>query len=111
MYEYWAKITNIVDGDTFDATVDLGFSISTAIRIRLDGIDTPETWRPKSEAEREHGEKAKAFVKELILGKNLKINSIYQGPYNRYGARILLEDGRDLTDVMISNNFSKLEQY
>lgn len=42
MWEYRATPTNIVDGDTFDATVDLGFSVSLDMRLRLLGVDAPE---------------------------------------------------------------------
>lgn len=42
MYEYNAKIDRVVDGDTVDFIVDLGFNISTKIRTRLIGVDTPE---------------------------------------------------------------------
>jgi micrococcal nuclease len=41
-YIYTATITKIIDGDTVDAIVDLGFSVQTKIRFRLNGIDTPE---------------------------------------------------------------------
>jgi len=44
MYEYRiAKIEQIIDGDTFDAYIDLGFDISLKKRVRLNGIDTPES--------------------------------------------------------------------
>ena len=46
MYEYVARITAVVDGDTFDADVDLGFRIRVAMRFRLYGIDTPERGDP-----------------------------------------------------------------
>ena len=45
MYEYKAHVTNVVDGDTFDCVIDLGFRVATHQRIRVDGIDTPESWR------------------------------------------------------------------
>ena len=43
MYVYKAKLDRVVDGDTVDANIDLGFDISINKRIRLAGIDTPET--------------------------------------------------------------------
>ena len=43
MYEYHVKkVTNVVDGDTIDVEIDLGFDISFSSRVRLAGIDTPE---------------------------------------------------------------------
>lgn len=43
MYEYKAKVTRCVDGDTVDVTIDVGFNISYSGRVRLVGIDTPES--------------------------------------------------------------------
>ena len=43
LYEYNAKVKRIIDGDTVDAYVDLGFKTHLEIRIRLKGIDTPES--------------------------------------------------------------------
>ena len=42
MYEYRAKVDRVIDGDTVDFIIDLGFHIKTKIRGRLDGVDTPE---------------------------------------------------------------------
>ena len=71
MYKYKAYVINIVDGDTFDAVVDLGFTVSVEQRFRLKDVDTPETWRPKTETERIHGQKAKDFVIEKMLNKTI----------------------------------------
>ena len=54
MYKYNAKLDRVVDGDTIDAMVDLGFDIWTHKRIRLLGIDAPET-RTKDLEEKERG--------------------------------------------------------
>jgi micrococcal nuclease len=111
LYEYKVKVTRVVDGDTFDGVVDLGFKITTSQRFRLHGIDTPETWRPKTEEEYIHGMKAYNIVKELIEGKTITINSIYLGVYNRYGCIVTLPDGRDLTTILKESGMEKKEQY
>ena len=46
MYQYSATVYNVVDGDTIDVVVDLGFKITTKQRLRLNGIDTPEKGQP-----------------------------------------------------------------
>ena len=46
MYEYKAKVDRVVDGDTIDFIVDLGFNVSTKIRTRLIGVNTPERGHP-----------------------------------------------------------------
>jgi endonuclease YncB( thermonuclease family) len=70
MYEYKAKLDRVVDGDTVDAMIDCGFSIFKKERIRLYGIDAPES-RTRDKAEKKRGLAAKARLKELIKeGKN-----------------------------------------
>ena len=69
MYQYNAKCIRVVDGDTIDAYVDLGFNIWVEKRIRLFGIDTPET-RTTDLQEKEKGIAAKNFLEEQIKNNN-----------------------------------------
>lgn len=114
MYDYLAKITRVIDGDTIDTEIELGFGIKTVMRFRVAAddayFDTPETWRPKSEAEREHGKAATARAKELLEGKTFKLSSIKKGKY-RFVAKIELEDGSDFGTKMINEGFQKKENY
>ena len=74
MYQYKAKLDRVVDGDTVDAMIDCGFSTFKKERIRLHGIDAPES-RTRDKAEKKRGLAAKARLKELIKeGKNKKIS-------------------------------------
>lgn len=66
MYEYRIKkVTNVVDGDTIDVEIDLGFSVSYAQRLRLAGIDTPES-RTIDKAEKILGLEAKEYLKSKV---------------------------------------------
>ena len=66
MYEYVVKkITNVVDGDTIDVDIDLGFSISFSSRVRLAGIDTPES-RTSDKFEKVLGLEAKDYLKKKL---------------------------------------------
>ena len=66
MYEYSIKkVTNVVDGDTIDVEIDLGFSVSYAQRLRLAGIDTPES-RTTDKAEKILGLEAKEYLKSKV---------------------------------------------
>lgn len=67
MHEYWAKVYDIVDGDTFDAKVELGFNVFVDMRFRLADVDTPEIYRPESNEEYKKGIRAKEYVEEQIL--------------------------------------------
>jgi micrococcal nuclease len=68
MYTYKAKLIRIVDGDTIDAEIDLGFDTIVRKRIRLYGINTPET-RTKDAVEKEKGFAAKQRLTELLNGE------------------------------------------
>jgi micrococcal nuclease len=81
MYEYRVKkITGVVDGDTIDVDIDLGFNVSYSQRVRLAGIDTPES-RTKDKFEKSLGLEAKEYLKtklkdaELIVIKTEKPDS------------------------------------
>ena len=81
MYEYRVKkITSVVDGDTIDVDIDLGFNVSFSQRVRLAGIDTPES-RTKDKFEKSLGLEAKEYLKtklkdaELIVIKTEKPDS------------------------------------
>ena len=68
MYEYKCKVKKVVDGDTVDVTIDLGFDIAYSSRVRLYGIDTPES-RTRDKDEKARGLMSKDFlVKELSKG-------------------------------------------
>jgi micrococcal nuclease len=111
MYNYKAIVTRVVDGDTFDATVDLGFGVFKKHRFRLKDVDTPETWRPKTKAEDIHGEAATAFVTTLIEGQNVILSSVKSAVYSRYEAYVTLSDGSDLGTLIVENGFEKLDKY
>ena len=64
MYEYRVKkVLNVVDGDTIDADIDLGFDISLAKRVRMAGIDTPES-RTTDKFEKTLGLESKEYLKK-----------------------------------------------
>ena len=70
MYEYRATVRKIVDGDTVDVDIDLGFGVWLKNeRVRIMGIDTPES-RTRDKVEKRFGLAAKARLKELIGGKS-----------------------------------------
>ena len=74
MYTYKAKLMRVVDGDTVDAEIDLGFGVFMKQRIRLYGINPPES-RTRDLEEKERGLAAKARLTEL-LGKEFVVETI-----------------------------------
>ena len=65
MYEYNTHVERVVDGDTIDCTIDLGFSTWKKIRVRMEGINTPES-RTRDKEEKKRGLAAKERLKEIL---------------------------------------------
>lgn len=65
MFEYNGKVKKVVDGDTIDAYIDLGFDVWVTKRIRFMGIDTPES-RTRDKVEKRFGKGAKHRLKEML---------------------------------------------
>ena len=84
MYEYAVKeVVRVVDGDTVDVVFDLGFSLFKKERIRLAGIDTPET-RTRDLKEKEMGFEAKEKVeKALTAAEMIVCQTEKEGKYGR----------------------------
>lgn len=89
MYTYFVReITNVVDGDTVDVLIDLGFDILFASRVRLAGIDTPES-RTSDKAEKALGLEAKDYLKKQLKdAKSIVIRTEKMDSSEKYG-RIL----------------------
>ena len=89
MYEYFVKeVKNVVDGDTIDVIIDLGFDILFSSRVRLAGIDTPES-RTTDKAEKALGIEAKEYLKKHLKdAKSVVIRTEKMDSSEKYG-RIL----------------------
>ncbi|HLA78713.1 MAG TPA: thermonuclease family protein [Vicinamibacteria bacterium] len=90
LYTYRAVLRRAVDGDTLDLAVDLGFDVKLDLRVRLLGLDAPET-RTKDLAEKSAGMTAKAFVEQTLAGKDLLVRTVKddQEKYGRFLATVL----------------------
>lgn len=98
-YEYKAKVINVVDGDTIDALVDLGFKVQIMQRLRLARVDTPERAQPGYAAARD-------FVKTLIEGKNVNVATHKVSKWGYFLADVIV-DGRDISDMLIEAGLGK----
>ena len=88
-YWYTGTVLNVVDGDTIDLMVDLGFSIHHKIRVRLYGVNTPES-RTKDAAEKDLGLKAKEFTKDWLTNHKTVFIKTVVDKNEKYG-RVLAE--------------------
>jgi micrococcal nuclease len=105
LYQYRAKVVRIVDGDTIDVDLDLGFEIHYKVRIRFLGINAPES-RTRDLEEKALGLAAKDFVSRWLLesaGNHPVIETSLdkKGKYGRVLGRILNDEGVCLNDVLI----------
>jgi micrococcal nuclease len=111
MYEYHVKkVTNVVDGDTIDVEIDLGFDISFSSRVRLAGIDTPES-RTTNKAEKVLGLEAKEYVKSKIKdAKSVVIKTEKMDSSEKYGRILgwLFLDGSKISvnEQMIADGYA-----
>ena len=110
MYQYKAKILNVVDGDTFDVAIDLGFHIHIHERVRLLNVDTPE----KFGVEAPLGLIMKNYAIEHFLGKEMVIRSekneeaAKTDSFGRWLVETTLEDGRSISGIYTELGVNKL---
>ena len=105
MYRYGAKLLRVVDGDTADVMIDLGFDTWVKARLRFKGVDTWEK-RTRDLAEKAKGLKASAFTEAyLMLNEGrFEIQSYGKGKYGRILAEIFIEgEETSLNKLLIEN--------
>ena len=101
MYEYKAKLVRVVDGDTLDAMIDLGFDTWVKKRIRLADIDAYEA-RTRDKEEKKKGLAAKARVEEVLDRSNNEITLISLG-VGKYG--------RCIGEAQVTKNYVRSDKY
>ena len=104
MFEYFCKVTRVVDGDTIDVEVDLGFDIIHRARVRMMGIDTPES-RTRNKAEKVLGLASKARLKELLTNRRVKLETSKEGKgkFGRILATVWTSDKKGVEEYVNIN--------
>ena len=108
MYEYRvSEIGKIVDGDTVDCVLDLGFGMFCKQRIRLHGIDAPEI-HSKDQREKRLADESLGFVTRWISenSKNLIVETFKDDKYGRLLGRFRTQDGRCINDEMVKIGYA-----
>jgi micrococcal nuclease len=108
MYKYNAKLVRIIDGDTVDALIDLGFDVWIKKRIRLYGIDAPET-RTRDLEEKRLGFAAKERLEELLEASEglFVLSSAGVGKYGRCLGTIFIDD-KNINELLISEGHAAI---
>jgi len=111
MYEYRVNVTRVVDGDTVDVDIDLGFGVWLKDeRVRIMGIDTPES-RTRDKVEKKFGLASKARLKELLGKKSVlktqvsKKGEDMKGKFGRILGDFVAPDGRLVTEIMTEGGY------
>tara|TARA_R100000231_G_scaffold71220_1_gene56299 strand:+ start:656 stop:1060 length:405 start_codon:yes stop_codon:yes gene_type:complete len=109
MYTYFVKsIDRIVDGDTIDISIDLGFDLTKKERVRLAGIDTPEK-RTKNQKEKEMGYQATEFLEmHLMEATKLTVKTEKDGKFGRMLGWLYKsdEDTMSINQIMIDKGYA-----
>lgn len=118
-YVYDAEVVRVVDGDTLDLLIDLGFRVFSKQRCRLYGIDTPETFGVKKESEEyAKGKAATAFVetwftdRKKVLIKSHDGKPLGQGKYGRWLVVVLpVDGGMSLNEALVREGHAESVSY
>jgi micrococcal nuclease len=115
MYIYRCKINKVVDGDTVEIDLDLGFNMMLINqKVRMSGIDTPESRTSNSEEKARGMLSKKKLSEKLPVGSWQKIQTMKSDSNDDKFGRILgvfiMEDGMSLNQWMIDNNYAVLYQ-
>tara|TARA_R110002110_G_scaffold211268_1_gene423928 strand:+ start:389 stop:730 length:342 start_codon:yes stop_codon:yes gene_type:complete len=110
MYKYYITVTRVIDGDTVDAMVDLGFDIWIKKRIRFLGIDAPEV-RTRSAEEKSRGILCKERVREILRENEMKAELISHGvgKFGRVLGVIRVKSSKEsLNDMLIAEGLAEV---
>ena len=102
MYKYNAQVIKVIDGDTLDLFIDLGFKIGFNTRIRMIGIDTPEKWHP-------YGKVVKAYLQQILEGEKIYLDVTKKDKYGRYLGVVYLNESDEVSvnQTLINENMAK----
>lgn len=104
LYVYRAEAVNVVDGDTFDVRIDLGFRTWRRERVRLLGVNCPELHGPGS---MQSGVEARAFTVSRVVNQPILIRSVGQDNFGRWLAKVTLPDGTDLGESLVGAGLAR----
>jgi len=118
LYWYQADVIQVIDGDTLDVKVDLGFCISMLCRLCLFGISCPELFSAQKDSEDyKKGMAAKERVESLVGGRRIKIKTFKEmkAKYGRYLAQVFVQIGDTgevcVNDLLVQEGLAEKKTY
>lgn len=112
MYTYNCTVTRVIDGDTVDVDIDLGFDVVLKKqRVRLYEIDTPES-RTRNKVEKKFGLLAKEYLKTMLLsGEQIRLKSHAKGKFGRILGELFVEDDKKSVNMYLVDNHHAVYYY
>ena len=114
LYHYKAKVTRVVDGDTFDVSIDAGFDTHIEKRLRLHGINAYETRKTKgvTDEQKRLGIECREKLKDLLEGQEVIIRTFKDKP-GKYGRLLCVVYFGEITvnDWIVENGFGCYQEY
>ena len=105
MYTYNVTVTRVVDGDTVDVDIDLGFGMTyKKQRVRMMGIDTPES-RTRNLEEKFYGKQSKYHLEGMLENKNVKLVSHDKGKFGRILGELFIDDNEISVNQQMINDY------
>ena len=102
-----ADVVKVVDGDTLDVSARVWLGQTLRIRVRLDGVDTPEL-RGRCEGERAQAQEARSWLERRLAGHSIALRQVRFAKYaGRVVARVELDDGQDLSAMLLSAGLAR----
>jgi micrococcal nuclease len=101
-----AQVERVIDGDTLDVRAEIWIGQSLNIRVRIDGVDTPEI-RGHCAEERQRAEAARAYLSRRIGGAEVRLTAI---AYDKYGGRVraaVSDASGDVATALIAKGFAR----
>jgi|TARA_A100000172_G_C2989295_1_gene92234 micrococcal nuclease len=107
-YNYDVEVKRVVDGDTVDVMIDLGFNTHIKRRVRMYGINAPES-RTRDLEEKKKGLAAKERLKEILASDNIIMKSHGKGKYGRILGEMYVEKDQEISvnDILVREGHAK----
>lgn len=102
------EVVSVIDGDTFEINYN-----GTKTKVRLIGVDTPESVHPDAKKNNEYGKQASNYTKSLLEGKTVKLE-FDVSPTDKYGrllAYVYLENGEMLNEKLLKEGYAQVATY
>ena len=110
MYVYTCRVMRVVDGDTCDLEVDIGFRLKIQDRFRLYGINAPEPTGP----DREAGNRAKVFLQDLVSSHKeltVKTHKDDRGSFGRWLCVLFTPKGENINEKLVTGGHAQFKTY